>query len=190
MSRLLLLSILLSAVLLAACGGPGDSGDSGDSGDDARSGREAPTARDDRGFVTAGDELCGRLANRYPRARADRLEQSPAAGLKAASSFREYTRELHAGLKRLNAPDDAEARQIFVMTERLSAAALSHKIRHKRVVAAQQSGEVQAAFRAALDVVKGQRRMVSDVARPLDRRMRAYGFKVCGRTAGAAPAQG
>jgi hypothetical protein len=190
MSRLLLIALLLSAALLAACGG---SGDSGDSGDGARDEREAPasgTAGGGNSFVTAGDELCGRLAKRYPGARADRLEQSPAAGLKAASSFREYTRELNAGLKRQTAPDDADARQILVMTERLAAAALSHKVRHQRVVAAQQSDGPQAAFRAALEAVKGQRRMVSDVARPLDKRMRAYGFKVCGRTASAAPAKG
>ena len=179
MPRLPLL-ILLCAALLAACGGSG-----ADEGEPDRVPAAGAAASGDDGFVTAGDDLCRRLAQRYPRARADRLEQSPADGLKAASSFREYMRELNAGLKLLSAPADADARQILVMTERLAAAALSHKIRHKRIVAARQSGELQDAFRAALDAVKGQRRMVSDVARPLDRRMRAYGFKVCGRTVGA-----
>lgn len=179
MPRLALL-ILLCAALLAACGGSGD-----DEGEPDRAPAAGAAASGVDGFVAAGDDLCRRLAQRYPRARADRLEQSPADGLKAASSFREYMRELNAGLKLLSVPADAEARQILVLTERLTAAALSHKIRHKRIVAAQQSGEVQDAFRAALDALKGQRRMVSDVARPLDRRMQAYGFKVCGRTVGA-----
>ena len=177
MPRLLLLATLLCALVLAACGGGSDGGGGG--AGEAGGGDGNARERAEKPFAAAGDDLCRRLAKRFPRVRADRAERTPGAVLQGASAYRDFTRDLHAGLVKLDAPADAQ--QIVAMSQRLSAAALSRKILQKRVVALTRDGEVQAAFRAALASVKAQQRMIRDIAEPLDKRMRAYGFKVCGR---------
>jgi hypothetical protein len=167
MPRMLLVLTLLSVTLFGGCG-------------DSSAPVAGGGASDKERFVASGDKLCRQLAARFPRVGVDHLKQSPAARLKAASAYREFTRQLSSGLVQLDAPDDTTAKQVVATSVRLASAARAQKISEKRVVSVSGGGDVKATFREALRSVKGEQRMIRDLAEPLDASMRRYGFKVCG----------
>lgn len=167
MPRVLLVATLVCAALVGACG-------------DTRAPVAGGAPSEQQRFVAAGDRLCGQLAARFPRVRAEGREQSPAARLKAASAYREFTRQLSAGLVQLEAPADATAKQIVALSVRLASAARAQKISQKRVVSVSGRGDVKATFREALRSVRAEQRMMRTIAKPLDARLRRYGFRVCG----------
>lgn len=170
MPRVLLVATLLSAALVGACGNS-----------------SAPVAgratSEKERFVASGDKLCRQLAARFPRVRAPRREQSPAARLKAASAYREFTRQLSSGLIQLEAPGDAAAKQIVALSVRLASAAREQKIAQKRVVSISERGDVGATFRETLRSVRAEQRTMRTIAEPLDAGMRSYGLRVCANPA-------
>ncbi|HEV7804212.1 MAG TPA: hypothetical protein VGO80_00210 [Solirubrobacteraceae bacterium] len=162
-----LVATVLCAALVGGCG-------------DSRAPLAGGGASDKERFVASGDKLCRQLAARFPRVRADLRKQSPAARLKAASAYREFTRQLSSGLVQLEAPADPTAKQIVATSVRLASAARAQTTSEKRVAGATERGDVKAAFREALRSVRAEQRMTRDIAEPLDASMRRYGFRVCG----------
>ena len=69
------------------------------------------------------------------------------------------------------------------MSEQLAVAARRQKVIAKRIVAALQRRNPVAARPSGLAFNRGALRVKRDVADPLDRLLRAYGFKNCGRAA-------
>ena len=167
MPRVLLVATLLCAALVGGCGNSSAPVAGGAASDRER-------------FVASGDKLCRQPAARFPRLRAARRQQSPAARLKAASAYREFTRELSSGLVQLEALEDPTSKQIVSASVRLASAARAQKLSQKRVVTASERGDVKAAFRETLRSVRAEQRMMRGLADPLDARMRRYGFSVCG----------
>ena len=167
MPRMLLVATLLCAALLGGCG-------------DASVPVAGRATTEKERFLASGDRLCRQLAARFAHVRAARREQSPAARLKAASAYREFTRQLSSGLVQMEAPHDATSKQIVSTSVRLASAARAQKISQKRVVTVSERGDVKAAFRETLRAVKAEQRMIRDLAEPLDARMHRYGFRVCG----------
>jgi len=69
------------------------------------------------------------------------------------------------------------------LSEQLAVAARRQKVIAKRIVAALQRRNPVAARPSGLAFNRGALRVKRDVADPLDRLLRAYGFKNCGRAA-------
>ena len=164
MARSLLTGMLLCGALVAGCG---------DSGSGSQGSKER--------FIADGDKLCASLAGRAKAS--SRTADTPAALLRRASAFRELTRDLSTGLAKSAPDDDATARRIVGDATRLATIARSQKVLAKRIVAAQRGrtpGSLQRLGRAFNRTATGRQRTL---ALGLDRRMRDYGFRSCGRTA-------
>lgn len=164
MTRSPLTGLLLCGALVAGCGGSGG-------------GSDASRER----FIADGDKLCASLAERATST--SQPINTPAALLRRASAFRELTRDLSSGLATSAPAGDAAAKRIVDDAARLATIARSQKVLAQRIVAAQRSrtrGSLPRLGRAFNRTAGGRQRTL---ALGLDRRMRDYGFKSCGRTA-------
>jgi hypothetical protein len=126
-ARLTLTGMLLCGALFAGCGDAG--------------GGEGSTER----FIDAGDRLCVRLGERLKGS--STLANSPAALVRSASGYRDFTRDLSAGLTK-SAPDaDAAAKRIVDDSAKLATIARRQKLRAKEILARQRRHNLASAQR-------------------------------------------
>ena len=126
-------------------------------------------------FIADGNEVCRASAPRLERL-APGITPTPGALLGNTSEYRAVTRTIAARLAASRPAGDAPARQIVTLAARLTSAARNQKVIAQQIASAGgRSAELRGygAFWPALG------RMRDDVARPLDRRLRRYGFTAC-----------
>lgn len=165
MLRALPAALLACATLLLACG---DSG--GSEGSEER-------------FLSDGDKLCNRLGERSQALAKQRVAGNARDLVRNASAYRDLTRDLSTGFAAMRVPaGDADARRIVRLAAGVASSARAQKVRAKRLSADTERGSVAAVNRGVRSYNSAASRMKRSFADPLDRAMRAYGFKNCGRS--------
>jgi hypothetical protein len=140
-------------------------------------GEKSPRER----FIASGDEVCERISGRLERLALTPTSLTPGAILGHASEYRDLTRALSAALSASKRPgDDADASGIVRIAKRLTSEARRTKVIAKRIGDAAARRDRTAEGRGRTAHFAAVARMLG-VARALDRRMRAYGFRRCGR---------
>ncbi len=161
--RPLVVAMLAGSALAAGCG---------------ESGSEGSKER----FIADGDKLCANLAKRARVLLDNPVSSTPEETLASVSVLRELARDLSAVLAKDPPSGDEDATQLVSDAKRLASLARAQKVVAKEILAAIEAGDVARVQRlgSAFDRVAQGRQ--TKLANQLDARMRAYGFKNCGRS--------
>jgi len=149
-------SVLLICTALAGCG-------------------QTPKER----FISRGDKACGRLADRFEHLATSPITPTPGALLGNTREYRDLTRELHDRLAASARPHGVAPSRIVDLAQQLTSDARRLKVVAQRIVAAAERRDEKTELRDRQVFYDGAVQMQSASALPLQRRMRAYGFKRC-----------